>query len=105
MLLSPYISDCISAFLSGLFYAFCFSQFLAPPRLDVLSKFWLADANLITFREHLPHALQISFGMFVSTYGDRFFNLIKFTDETIEAQRGKPTWSRLQISVRGEAGI
>lgn len=71
----------------------------------MLSKFWLTDANLITFREHLPHALQISFGMFVSTYGDRFFNLIQFTDETIEAQRGKPIWSRLQISVRGEAGI
>ena len=40
------------------------SQFLAPPGLDVLSKFWLADANLITFREHLSHALQISFGMY-----------------------------------------
>ena len=81
------------------------SQFLAPPGLDVLSKFWLADANLITFREHLPHALQISFEMFVPTYGGRFLNSVQFTDEKIEAQRGKPTWSRLQISVRGEAGI
>lgn len=26
-----------------LFHAFCFSQFLAPHSLDVLSKFWLAD--------------------------------------------------------------
>ena len=71
----------------------------------MLSKFWLADANLITFREHLPHALQISFGMFVPTYGGRFLNSVQFTDEKIEAQRGKPAWSRLQISVRGEAGM